>query len=435
MSESERIDELAPIIAGIGRLAAGGVRAAGSAIRSLAKKKATEKAEEKVKSQLETYQKKLAGRNAEAEKVAARNREIRKDVWSDMEEACWKGYEKKGAKNWGNSRKDEALHTAYKNFIMEAMTGPDGKGLSPEDVASAGMNARAKKADKREQRIKNKKAAIAMKQKQQRPSLLSRASNRVNKFMADRKEAAEQKAIKKGEAERKDAEQKKYLKDKAAEEKTEIARQKRVEAFGKNRKRVEDRRLRAEKNKVRDANVKAKAAEKIAAIEKSATDQNKSQRGTDQTLVGRGIDRLKDRVVDFGTAKGLRTGLSKTRQSILQGRAAMKAGRERVQFQHTEYHRIGSILAEKSAAWTRSEGKNPSGGLNAKGVASYRAQNPGSKLKTAVTTKPSKLKKGSKAANRRKSFCARMKGMRKRQKSSNNTGKDRLSLSLKKWNC
>jgi hypothetical protein len=89
----------------------------------------------------------------------------------------------------------------------------------------------------------------------------------------------------------------------------------------------------------------------------------------------------------------------------------------------------------KSPAWQRSEGKNPEGGLNAKGVASYRAQNPGSKLKTAVTTKPSKLKKGSKAAKRRKSFCARMKGMRKRQKSSNNTGNDRLSLSLRKWNC
>ena len=74
-------------------------------------------------------------------------------------------------------------------------------------------------------------------------------------------------------------------------------------------------------------------------------------------------------------------------------------------------------------------------GMTKKGVAKYRRQNPGSKLQTAVTTKPSKLKKGSKAAKRRKSFCARMKGMRKRQKPSNNTGKDRLSLSLKKWNC
>ena len=89
----------------------------------------------------------------------------------------------------------------------------------------------------------------------------------------------------------------------------------------------------------------------------------------------------------------------------------------------------------KTPAWQRSEGKNPEGGLNQKGVDSYKAANPGSNLKTAVTTEPSKLKKGSKSAKRRKSFCARMKGMRKRQKASNNTGKDRLSLSLKKWNC
>ena len=41
----------------------------------------------------------------------------------------------------------------------------------------------------------------------------------------------------------------------------------------------------------------------------------------------------------------------------------------------------------KTAAWQRKEGKSASGGLNRKGVASYRAANPGSKLKTAVTTK------------------------------------------------
>ena len=58
----------------------------------------------------------------------------------------------------------------------------------------------------------------------------------------------------------------------------------------------------------------------------------------------------------------------------------------------------------KTPAWQRKAGKNPAGGLNAKGVASYRKANPGSKLKTAVTTKPSKLKPGSKPAKRRKSF-------------------------------
>lgn len=91
----------------------------------------------------------------------------------------------------------------------------------------------------------------------------------------------------------------------------------------------------------------------------------------------------------------------------------------------------------KSPAWQRKEGKDPSGGLNAKGVASYRRANPGSKLKTAVTTKPSKLKKGSKAANRRKSFCARMSGMKKRLTSAKtaNDPNSRINKSLRKWNC
>jgi len=56
----------------------------------------------------------------------------------------------------------------------------------------------------------------------------------------------------------------------------------------------------------------------------------------------------------------------------------------------------------KTAAWKRSEGKSPTGGLNAKGVASYIKENPGSKLKMAVTKSPSKLKPGSKDANRKK---------------------------------
>jgi hypothetical protein len=91
----------------------------------------------------------------------------------------------------------------------------------------------------------------------------------------------------------------------------------------------------------------------------------------------------------------------------------------------------------RTPAWQRKAGKNPSGGLNKKGVASYRAANPGSKLKTAVTTKPSKLKKGSKAAKRRKSFCARMKGMKKKLTSSKtaNDPNSRINKSLRKWNC
>ena len=89
---------------------------------------------------------------------------------------------------------------------------------------------------------------------------------------------------------------------------------------------------------------------------------------------------------------------------------------------------------EETAAWTRKEGKNPEGGLNAKGVASYRAANPGSKLKMAVTTPPSKLKPGSKAAKRRKSFCARMGGMPGPMKDEKGRP-TRKALSLRKWNC
>lgn len=96
---------------------------------------------------------------------------------------------------------------------------------------------------------------------------------------------------------------------------------------------------------------------------------------------------------------------------------------------------LKSVLSEgKSAAWQRKEGKNPEGGLNRKGIASYRRENPGSKLSMAVTTPPSKLKAGSKAANRRKSFCARMGGMRGPMKDEKGRP-TRKALSLRKWNC
>jgi hypothetical protein len=91
-------------------------------------------------------------------------------------------------------------------------------------------------------------------------------------------------------------------------------------------------------------------------------------------------------------------------------------------------------LDEASAAWQRKEGKNPEGGLNRKGIESYRRENPGSKLSMAVTTPPSKLKPGSKAANRRKSFCARMGGMKGPMKKPNGEP-TRKALALRKWNC
>ena len=95
-----------------------------------------------------------------------------------------------------------------------------------------------------------------------------------------------------------------------------------------------------------------------------------------------------------------------------------------------EGHKVkadGELVSE-SAAWTRKEGKNKSGGLNEKGRRSYERANPGSDLKA-----PSK-KKGNK---RRASFCARMKGMKKKLTSAK-TARDpdsRINKSLRAWNC
>ena len=85
----------------------------------------------------------------------------------------------------------------------------------------------------------------------------------------------------------------------------------------------------------------------------------------------------------------------------------------------------------ETAAWRRKEGKSASGGLNDKGIASYRKENPGSKLKKAVT---GKVKAGSKAAKRRKSFCARMGGMKGAMKKPNGEP-TRKALALRKWKC
>jgi hypothetical protein len=77
--------------------------------------------------------------------------------------------------------------------------------------------------------------------------------------------------------------------------------------------------------------------------------------------------------------------------------------------------------------------KSKTGGLTQKGINKYNSAT-GSNLKMAVTTKPSKLKPGSKDANRRKSFCARMSGVKGPMKDEKGRP-TRKALSLKKWNC
>jgi len=81
---------------------------------------------------------------------------------------------------------------------------------------------------------------------------------------------------------------------------------------------------------------------------------------------------------------------------------------------------FNKVSKDKSAT-----GGAAGGGMTQKGVNEYKRKNPGSKLKTAVTTKPSKLKPGSKAAKRRKSFCARSKSWTS----------ERGKAARRRWNC
>jgi hypothetical protein len=93
-------------------------------------------------------------------------------------------------------------------------------------------------------------------------------------------------------------------------------------------------------------------------------------------------------------------------------------------------------LARKNIAedWNKVNHKDKTDGLSQKAVNAYRRENPGSKLKTAVTTKPSKLKAGSKDAKRRKSFCARMSGNKGPMKDEKGRPTPKAKA-LSRWNC
>ena len=87
--------------------------------------------------------------------------------------------------------------------------------------------------------------------------------------------------------------------------------------------------------------------------------------------------------------------------------------------------------------WQKTNRQDKTDGMSKAAGKAYRRENPGSKLKTAVTKKPSSLKRGSKDAKRRKSFCSRMKGMKKRLTSAK-TARDpdsRINKALRRWNC
>ena len=100
----------------------------------------------------------------------------------------------------------------------------------------------------------------------------------------------------------------------------------------------------------------------------------------------------------------------------------------------TYYDTNGTLQQNIDEDWNKVNKKDKTSGMSRKAVKAYRRENPGSKLQTAVTTKPSKLKPGSKAAKRRKSFCARMSGNKGPMKKPNGKPTPK-ALALRRWNC
>ena len=95
-----------------------------------------------------------------------------------------------------------------------------------------------------------------------------------------------------------------------------------------------------------------------------------------------------------------------------------------------------AVTSQLNEDWQKVNKKDRTDGMSSKAVKAYRREHPGSKLKTAVTTKPSKLKKGSKASKRRKSYCSRSRGQMKMHNISCAKTPDKaICKARRRWNC
>jgi len=97
---------------------------------------------------------------------------------------------------------------------------------------------------------------------------------------------------------------------------------------------------------------------------------------------------------------------------------------------------VFAVTSQLNEDWQKANKKDRTAGMSQKAVNVYRRENPGSKLKTAVTTKPSKLKKGSKSSKRRKSYCSRSRGQMKMHSISCAKTPDKaICAARRRWNC
>jgi predicted DNA-binding transcriptional regulator YafY len=123
------------------------------------------------------------------------------------------------------------------------------------------------------------------------------------------------------------------------------------------------------------------------------------------------------------------------------------AGKTAYSIDRTEYKLINfdltedelyafAVTSQLNEDWQKANKRDRTSGMSQKAVNAYRRENPGSKLQTAVTTKPSKLKKGSKSSKRRKSYCSRSRGQMKMHNISCAKTPDKaICKARRRWNC
>jgi len=188
----------------------------------------------------------------------------------------------------------------------------------------------------------------------------------------------------------------------------------------------------------------------VPSMNKDGTTGQYGKKGTTAIKQGaeKGINSVKDKAGDFAKNQGMKVvknvaAPAAAGLAVSKGvDALMKRGKNTQKESFSNWRdEVGYEDKDSSKKidedWQKVNRKDKTDGLSQKAVNAYRKENPGSKLKTAVTKDPKKLKKGSKSAKRRLSFCRRMKGMKKKLTSAK-TSRDpdsRINKALRRWNC
>ena len=301
---------------------------------------------------------------------------------------CWKGYEKKGTKKmFGKTYNNCVKKEEYSDWReeIEYLEEIPGASAVANYIGKMGVKAGAKQIAKRGAKRAAKRAAIKVAGKSG-----GKAAKKAGTVAArETKKAAAETAAAVG------AGAAKGLKKRKEKFVAKVKRKSEEIASGEGKKKPEI--------------VNEFVDKQLDKIQKSAVD----------TAQKSGAAMSKELVKGVTTAAAIGAGAYVGAKILGKGVDALPGGKKK---------KKKKKKLKEGAAWTKKSGKNPSGGLNEKGRKSYERENPGSDLKA-----PSK-KVGNK---RRSSFCARMKGMKKKLTSAKtaNDPDSRINKSLRKWNC